>query len=70
MAWLLCFLVSWLKVLGIEISHGVFEKIILSFPGSLYLIRQFLNFDRDNLITLWLAPNERSCINTIPDLQR
>ena len=42
MAWLLRFLVSWLKVLGIK------EKIILSFSGSLYLVRQFLNFDRDN----------------------
>lgn len=56
MAWLLCFLVSWLKVLGIEISNEVFEKIILSFPGSLYLVRQFLNFDRDNFNKFVVCP--------------
>lgn len=56
MAWLLRFLVSWLKVLGIEISNEVFEKIILSFPGSLYLVRQFLNFDRDNFNKFVVCP--------------
>lgn len=56
MAWLLRFLVSWLKVLGIEISNDVFEKIILSFPGSLYLVRQFLNFDRDNFNKFVVCP--------------
>ena len=56
MAWLLRFLVSWLKVLGIEISNEVFEKIILSFPGSLYLVRQFLNFDRDKFNKFVVCP--------------
>ena len=48
LAWLLRFLVSWLKVFGVEISNEFFEKLLLSFPGSLYLVRQFLNLDRDN----------------------
>ena len=56
MAWLLRFLVSWLKVLGIEISNEVFEKIILNFPGSLYLVQQFLNFDGDNFNKFAVCP--------------
>lgn len=64
LAWLLRFLVSWLKVLGIEISNDVLEKLILSFPGSLYLVRQFLNLDRDNFNKLWYARSARSYTNT------
>ena len=48
LAWFLRFLVSWLKVFGVEISNEFFEKLLLSFPGSLCLVRQFLNLDRDN----------------------
>ena len=49
LAWLLNFLVSRLRVLGVEISNEVFEKLAITFPGSLYLVRQFLNVDRDDL---------------------
>lgn len=56
LAWLLRFLVSWLKVLGIEVSNEVFEKLILSFPGSLYLVRKFLNLDRDEFNKFVVCP--------------
>ena len=54
--WLLKFLVSWLKVLGVEISSEVFENLLLSFPGSLYLVRQFLNLDRDDFNKFVVCP--------------
>ena len=56
LAWLLRFLVTWLKALGMEISSEVFEKLILAFPGSLYLMRQFLNLDRDNFNKFVVCP--------------
>lgn len=39
LVWLLKFLISWLKVLGVEISSEVFENVLLIFLGSLYLVR-------------------------------
>ena len=54
--WLLKFLVSWLKVLGVEISSEVFENLLLCFPGSLYLVRQFLNLDRDDFNKFVVCP--------------
>ena len=56
LAWLLRFLVSWLKVFGVEISNEFFEKLLLSFPGSLCLVRQFLNLDRDNFNKFVVCP--------------
>lgn len=56
LAWLLRFLVSWLKVLGIEVSNEVFEQLILTFPGSLYLVRKFLNVDRDDFTKFVVCP--------------
>lgn len=53
---LLKFLISWLKVLGVEISSEVFENVLLIFPGSLYLVRQFLNLDRDNFNKFVVCP--------------
>ena len=56
LAWLLRFLVSSLKVFGVEIPNEFFEKLLLSFPGSLYLVRQFLNLDRDNFNKFVVCP--------------
>ena len=56
LVWLLRFLISWLKVLGVEISSEVFENVLLCFPGSLYLIRQFLNLDRDDFNKFVVCP--------------
>lgn len=56
LAWFLRFFVTWLKVLGIEISSEVFETLILTFPGSIYLMRQFLNLDRDNFNKFVVCP--------------
>lgn len=75
LAWLLRFLVSWLKVLGIEISNDVLEKLILSFPGSLYLVRQFLNLDGDNFNKFVVCPKctklykYDSCLTTVNNRQ-
>lgn len=57
MGWLGCF-GSWShgSRLWAEILNEVFEKIILSFSGSLYLIRQFLNFDRDKFNKFVVCP--------------
>ena len=56
LVWLLKFLISWLKVLGVEISSEVFENVLLIFPGSLYLVRQFLNLDRDDFNKFVVCP--------------
>lgn len=56
LAWLLKFFVSWLKVLGVEISNEVFENLLLSFQASLYLVRQFLNLDRDDFNKFVVCP--------------
>ena len=56
LVWLLKFLISCLKVLGIEISSEVFENVLLCFPGSLYLERQFLNLDRDDFNKFVVCP--------------
>ena len=56
MDWLLRFLISWLKVLGTEISSEVFENVLLCCPGSLYLIRHFLNWDRDDFNKFVVCP--------------
>ena len=66
LAWLLNFLVSWLRVLGVEISNEVFEKLAMSFPGSLYLVRQFLNVDRDDFNKFVVCPKCTNCISTTP----
>lgn len=63
------------KVLGIEISNDVLEKLILSFPGSLYLVRQFLNLDRDNFNKFVVCPKctklykYDSCLTTVNNRQ-
>ena len=56
LVWLLKFLISWLKVLAVEISSEVFENVLLCFPGSLYLVRQFLNLDRDDFSKFVVCP--------------
>ena len=56
LVWLLRFLISWLKVLGVEISSEVFENVLLCCPGSLHLIRQFLNLDRDDFNKFVVCP--------------
>lgn len=48
MAWLLKFLSGWLKLLGLEVTNDVYSQVILAFPASTYMLREFLNFDRDN----------------------
>ena len=75
LAWLLNFLVSRLRVLGVEISNEVLEKLAITFPGSLYLVRQFLNVDRDDFNKFVVCPKctklykYDSCISMINNRQ-
>ena len=76
LVWLLKFLISWLKVLGVEISSEVFENVLLYFPGSLYLVRQFLNLDRDDFNKFVVCPKctklykYDSCLGMVDKYQR
>ena len=56
MAWLLRFMQNWLKLLGLEISHAVLTDIVVAFPGTLYMFRQFLNVDRDDFNKFVVCP--------------
>ena len=56
LAWLLNFFVSWPGVLGLEISDEAFEKLMMSLSGSFYLLRQFLNVDRDDFNKIVVCP--------------
>ncbi|CAB4011818.1 Hypothetical predicted protein [Paramuricea clavata] len=48
MAWLLKFLSSWFKLLGVIVPSDTLAQIVTAFPGTLYMLRQFFHFDRDN----------------------
>ena len=57
MAWLLRFLVTWLKVLGIEVSNELLTSLVAIFPGSLHLMRKFLDLDRDDFNKFVVCPS-------------
>ena len=75
MAWLLKFMVSWFKVLGLQLSSDFFAKIVTALPGSLYLMRQFLNLDRDNFNKFVVCPkcsklySYESCLKVVNNRQ-
>lgn len=56
MAWLLRFLQAWLKLLGLQIQNDTLAQIIAVFPGSMYMLRQFLDFDKDNFDKFVVCP--------------
>ena len=56
LAWLIQFLVQFLKVLGLEISNGFLMELISVLPSSLYLVRQFINLDRDSFTKFVVCP--------------
>jgi hypothetical protein len=56
MAWFLKFIVTWLRILGVEISNDFLAKIVTIFPGSLYSMRQFMDLDRDNFNKFVVCP--------------
>jgi len=47
LVWLLQFLFKFLKVLGISVSNEFLAELIVIMPSSMYLLRQFINLDRD-----------------------
>ena len=56
LVWLLQFLIKFLRVLGITISNEFLAELISIFPSSLYLLRQFLNIDRDYFTKYVVCP--------------
>lgn len=56
LVWLLLFLFKFFKVLGITISNELFADLILILPSSLYLLRQFINIDRDYFTKYVVCP--------------
>ena len=48
--------VSWPGLLGLENSGEAFEKLVMSLSGSFYLLRQFLNVDRDDFNKIVVCP--------------
>ena len=56
LVWLLQFLFQFLKVLGMSISNDFLAELINLLPTSLYLLRQFINFDRDSFTKYVVCP--------------
>jgi hypothetical protein len=75
MAWLMKFLSTWLKMLGMDMSSDILAKIVTIFPGSLYMMRQFLDLDRDNFNKFVVCPKctklykYDSCLTTVNNKQ-
>ena len=56
LVWLLQFLFQFLKVLGVTISNEFLADLIVVMPSSLYLLRQFINLDRDYFTKYVVCP--------------
>lgn len=56
LVWLLQFLFKFLKVLGVTISNDFLADLIAVLPSSLYLLRQFINVDRDYFTKYVVCP--------------
>lgn len=75
MAWLLRFLGAWLKLLGVEISNNTLSQIIVAFPGTMYMLRQILDFDRDDFDKYVVCPKchklyqYNECLTTVNNRQ-
>jgi len=54
--WLLRFMFQWLHTVGLACNSEVLSKMAVMFPSSLYLVRQFLKFDRDNFTKFAVCP--------------
>ena len=56
LVWLLQFLFKFLKVLGISVSNEFLAELIVIMPSSMYLLRQFINLDRDYFTKYVVCP--------------
>ena len=56
LVWLLQFLFKFFRVLGVTISNEFLADLISVLPSSLYLLRQFINFDRDYFTKYVVCP--------------
>ena len=54
--WLLRFLFQFLHVIGITCNSEYICQMALIFPTSVYLLRQFVNFKRDNFVKFAVCP--------------
>ena len=61
LAWLLRFILQFLKVLNIHVTGELVTELIAIFPTSLYMVRQFLALDRDNFTKYIVCPKCTMC---------
>jgi hypothetical protein len=61
LAWLLRFLLQFLKVLNIHVTGELLTELIAIFPTSLYMVRQLLDLDRDNFNKYVVCPKCSAC---------
>ena len=61
LAWLLHFLLQFLKVLNIHVTGELLTELIAIFRTSLYMVRQFLVLDRDNFTKFVVCPKCTAC---------
>ena len=54
--WLLYFMFQFLHVMGINCSSEYLSQLALMLPSSLYLLRKFVNLERDNFIKFAVCP--------------
>jgi hypothetical protein len=61
LAWLLRFLLQFLKVLNIHLTGELLTELIAMFPTSLYMVRQILVLDHDNFTKYVVCPKCTAC---------
>ena len=54
--WLLYFMFQFLHVKGINYSSEYLSQLALMLPSSLYLLRKFVNLERDNFVKFAVCP--------------
>jgi len=59
--WLLRFFLQFLKALNLHISNDLLTDLIAAFPCSLYMVRQYMNLDRDNFTKFVVCPKCTKC---------
>ena len=61
--WLLRFMFQFMHVMGITFHSEYLCQISLTLPSSLYLLRKFVNLERDNFVKFAVCPKCASLYN-------